>query len=61
MIQRIAIKKGTHEFYNGYEIYQAKNGYFFAISGNPQFYDIDGCETIEEIKDDIDAVIEAMS
>lgn len=61
MIQKIAIRKRTHEFYNGYEIFQAKNGYFFAISKDPRYLDVDGCETIEECKEDIDMTIEAMS
>lgn len=58
MKQKIEIRK-TCGFYKGYEIFQAKNGYFFALS--TRYDDVDGCETIEECKEDIDMIIEAMS
>lgn len=49
------------KYYNNYEIYQSKNGIFFAIAKKDQYLDVDACYTLEECMEDIDATVEAMA
>lgn len=60
MQQKILLKNSNVEHYRGYDIFQSKNGYFFAISNNPDYLDVDGCETSAECKEEIDATIDGL-
>ena len=57
--QKIAISAEIGQ-YRDFEIYQARNGYYFALSISGDYLDVDGCETIEECKADIDATMDGI-